>query len=118
MKQSITIFALSFFAVATSVPQQAAAVPAPAAASSTGIAALTGTYEMAPTFHIKIWQEGSRLMAQATGQDSFEIFAETGDTYYAKVAEVKFVFKKSASGKVTHFVMLQGGAEQIAKKIS
>jgi hypothetical protein len=117
MKQSIVILAISF-AVLGAPHVHAAAAPAAVAASANSFAALAGTYEMAPTFKIKIWQEGTRFMAQATGQGSFEIFAESGDTYYAKVAEVKFVFKKDASGKVTHFVMLQGGTEQTAKKIS
>lgn len=116
MKQSIVILAFSF-AVLGNGPMQAAAAPAPAEASANTFAAYAGTYEMAPTFKIKIWQEGARFMAQATGQGPFEIFAESGDTYYAKVAEVKFVFKKDASGKVTHFVMLQGGTEQSAKKL-
>lgn len=117
MKQSIVVFALSL-AVIGGVPLQGACAPAAATANASAFAALAGTYEMAPAFKIRIWQEGTQFMAQATGQGPFEIFAESGDTYYAKVAEVKFVFKKDASGKVTHFIMLQGGVEQSAKKIS
>lgn len=74
--------------------------------------------QMAPTFQIKIWEERGRYLVQATGQGAFDIFPESADTFYAKVVEVKFVFKKDSSGKVTHFVMLQGGIEQSAKKIS
>lgn len=116
MKHSIAIFAFSL-AVLSGASVPAAAAPAAVAASTDSFAPFAGTYEMAPTFKIKVWQEGARYMAQATGQGPFEIFAESGDTYYAKVAEVKFVFKKDASGKVTHFVMLQGGIEQVAKKV-
>lgn len=112
---------ITTIAILTGQPGSAAPAPpsSPAAIVSTAqFTAFEGLYEMAPEFKIKVWQDGGHYMAQATGQPSFEIFATAHDTFVAKVAPVKFVFKKDASGKVTHFVMHQGGQEQIAKKTS
>jgi hypothetical protein len=80
--------------------------------------AFEGVYELAPSFKVKVWTEAGHLMAQATGQGAFELFAEAGDTYFAKVAPLKFEFKRDASGKVSQFTLLQGGQEQVARKVN
>jgi hypothetical protein len=56
-------------------------------------------------------------MSQATGQGEFELFPDSETTFFAKVTELTVRFVKGADGQVTHFVLAQGGREQIAKKI-
>lgn len=119
MKQSFALVAIFLgILVNTQAQAQATAPTAAPTVAAVDFASLSGTYQMAPTFQIRIWEDGGHYMAQATGQGAFEIFPESADTFYAKLVAVKFVFKKDSSGKVTHFVMLQGGIEQSAKKIS
>ena len=62
-------------------------------------------------------EKGNEIYAQATGQGQFQLFAENETTFFAKVAALKVVFNKNASGKVESFTLHQGGQESIAKKI-
>ncbi len=121
MKKHI-VLALASITLLASLPGHAAegapALSSTQNASQNDLTALEGMYEMAPEFKVRVWQEGGRFMAQATGQVSFELFASGDDTFTAKIAPVKFAFKKDGSGKVTHFVLHQGGIEQIARKTS
>ena len=56
-------------------------------------------------------------MTQATGQEKFEIFAESETTFYPRAFAAKLTFVKDADGKVTSVRLLQGGRETIGKKI-
>ncbi len=76
-----------------------------------------GKYELAPTFVVAITREENRLMAQATGQGKFEIFPESETVFFAKVPQLSVRFVKDADGKVSHFVLSQGGKDQQARKI-
>ena len=76
-----------------------------------------GKYQLAPTFVVAITREENRLMAQATGQGKFEIFPESENVFFAKVTPLSVRFVKDADGKVSHFVLSQGGKDQQAKKI-
>ena len=79
--------------------------------------AYVGRYELAPGFIITMTREGGSLMSQATGQGKFELFPESETKFFAKVTELTVDFVKGADGKVTHFILTQGGREQLAKKI-
>jgi CubicO group peptidase (beta-lactamase class C family) len=79
--------------------------------------AYVGKYQLAPAFVVTMSREGNRLMSQATGQGRFELFPESETSFFAKVTELTVRFVKGPDGKVTHFVLTQGGREQIAKKI-
>ena len=76
-----------------------------------------GKYQLAPNFNVVITVKGNEIFAQATGQEQFPLFAENETTFFAKVAALKVVFNKNASGKVESFTLHQGGQESIAKKI-
>jgi CubicO group peptidase (beta-lactamase class C family) len=76
-----------------------------------------GRYELGPSFDVTVTREGNSLMSQATGQGKFELFPESETTFFAKATELTVQFVKGADGNVTHFVLTQGGREQIAKKI-
>jgi CubicO group peptidase (beta-lactamase class C family) len=75
-----------------------------------------GEYELAPTFKIKITQEGSRLFAQATAQPQFEVFAEKEGEFFFKVVYAQLTFTKDASGAVTGLILHQNGMDQKAPK--
>jgi CubicO group peptidase (beta-lactamase class C family) len=79
--------------------------------------AYAGKYQLGPAFIVTITRDGNRLMSQATGQGEFELFPDSETTFFAKVTELTVRFVKGADGQVTHFVLTQGGREQIAKKI-
>jgi CubicO group peptidase (beta-lactamase class C family) len=95
-------------------------VPAPRMVASVDPALFdqyVGQYELGPGFVITVTREGNSLMAQATGQGRFEVFPESDTKFFAKVTELALTFVKGPDGKVTHFVLTQGGRNQEAKKI-
>jgi CubicO group peptidase (beta-lactamase class C family) len=99
---------------------QSYTVPAPRTLATVDPAvfdAYVGKYQLAPTFTITVTREGKSLMTQATGQGKFELFPESETKFFAKVTELTVQFVKGADGTVTHFILTQGGREQLAKKI-
>jgi len=76
-----------------------------------------GEYELAPNFILTVTHEGGKLMTQATGQEKFEVFAETKTRFFLKVVDAQIEFYKDDTGKVTHLVLLQGGQKIEGKKI-
>jgi hypothetical protein len=56
-------------------------------------------------------------MAQATGQEAFELYPEAEDKFFLKVVEAKLTFVKDDKGQVTGLVLHQGGRDSPGKKI-
>ena len=79
--------------------------------------AYVGEYEVSPTFIVKIFREGDKLMTQATNQPPFELFPEGEDSFALKVVNAKVKFVKDAAGTVTGLVINQGGRDVPGKKI-
>ncbi len=75
-----------------------------------------GTYEIAPTFSIAITLEGGQLMAQATNQPKFPLFAESETIFFLKVVDAQVEFFKNDKGDVTHLVLHQGGHDATGTK--
>lgn len=76
-----------------------------------------GQYEIAPGFVLTISREGNKLMAQATGQSSAELFPESETKFFLRVVDARITFEKNASGQVTGLTLHQGGQNIPAKKI-
>ena len=76
-----------------------------------------GEYQLAPNFTIKVFIEGNGLKAQATGQQSFDLFAEKENVFFLKVVDAKVEFIKDASGTVTELVLYQNGQQPHGKKV-
>jgi len=76
-----------------------------------------GEYQLGPTFTITITSEDGKLMAQATGQDKFELFPTSETDFYLKVVPASVTFVKDAEGKVTELILTQSGRKGTAKKI-
>jgi len=76
-----------------------------------------GDYELGPDFMITITSENGKLMAQATGQSKFELFASSETEFFLKVVDARVTFVKDEQGKVTELILNQNGRKMPAKKI-
>jgi uncharacterized protein YneR len=79
-------------------------------------AGYVGDYEVQPGFIISVTKETDRLMAQATGQQKFEIFPESETNFFYQVVDAQVSFKRDARGRVTGLVLHQHGDHE-AKKV-
>lgn len=79
--------------------------------------ALVGVYEAAPGFSFKISVTDGHLTAQATGQPTFELFAESEDSFFLKVVDAQMSFVRDGSGTVTGLILHQGGRDLPARKV-
>lgn len=67
---------------------------------------LAGVYALNPQFRLAVRADGSRLLAQATGQGEFELFAKAPLRFFAKVTPLEIEFDADAKA----LTLLQGGA--------
>jgi CubicO group peptidase (beta-lactamase class C family) len=96
------------------------AIPKPKiaiAVSQDKLERLTGTYEIQKGFNLTIFLENGKLMGQATGQGSLELFAENDSTFFAKVAEIELVFHQNGNEKANALTLYQGGGSTRASRI-
>jgi CubicO group peptidase (beta-lactamase class C family) len=93
------------------------AEPVSTVISETILATYVGTYELQPGFNVDVTHKGQQLYAKATGQDAFELFAESETTFFAKVTPLKVIFNRDNTGQVISFTLEQGGARIPAKRI-
>jgi CubicO group peptidase (beta-lactamase class C family) len=70
-----------------------------------------GTYELNPNFSITITLEENQLMAQATKQPKFPLFAESESRFFYKAVDAQLEFFRDSDGTVTHLVLYQNGGE-------
>ncbi len=75
-----------------------------------------GEYPLAPNFVITVTRVSDRLMAQATGQPAFELFAESPTKFFLKVVDAQVEFETDAAGEITGLVLVQGGLRQRAPR--
>ncbi len=85
--------------------------------SAAAMASLEGEYEIVPGFVATVFRDGEKLMAQATGQSAFQLFAESETAWFAKVADIKIEFNRESTGAVSSLKLTQTGRDTIAKKI-
>lgn len=76
-----------------------------------------GNYKLNDQMNIAIRVNGDKITAQATGQGEFEIFAESESRFFAKVAPIVMTFVETSGGKAGSFVLEQGGAKLMARRI-
>ncbi|MGA2183808.1 MAG: serine hydrolase [Bryobacteraceae bacterium] len=76
-----------------------------------------GEYQLAPAFTIKVTRDGNRLLAQATNQPAFEIFAEKENEFFYKVVDAQITFVVDSAGRTTHLVLHQNGQDMKAVRI-
>jgi CubicO group peptidase (beta-lactamase class C family) len=70
-----------------------------------------GTYEVRPGFDVVVTLEGGQLMAQATGQAKFPIFAESETRFFLKAVDAQIEFARDERGSATDLTLHQGGRD-------
>lgn len=68
---------------------------------------LAGVYALNPQFKLTVRADGTRLLAQATGQGEFELFAKAAKRFFAKVTPLEIEFDADAKA----LTLYQGGAQ-------
>ena len=81
------------------------------------LAQFVGEYELAPTFKITITIKNDALVAQATGQPPFDLFAKSENVFFVKVVDAEVEFVKNDKGEVVSLILHQGGQNIPGKKI-
>ena len=76
-----------------------------------------GDFELMPGFSILVSMDGEKLMAQATGQPAFQLFAESKDHFFLKEVDAQVVFNRNDKGVVHSLTLFQGGQELEGKKV-
>jgi CubicO group peptidase (beta-lactamase class C family) len=76
-----------------------------------------GVYEVVPQFQITVKVEDGKLMAQATNQPPFELFAQKENYFFLKAVEAEVEFVSNEKGEVEKLILYQGGRKTEAKKI-
>lgn len=76
-----------------------------------------GEYELAPGFLIVITKEGTKLMAQATGQPKIELVPESKTKFFVREVNAQLEFVVNESGVASSLVLHQGGRDMPGKKI-
>lgn len=69
-----------------------------------------GAYELKPGFDLVVTLEGDQLMAQATGQPKFPMFAESETKFFLKVVDAQVEFAGD------HLILHQGGQDMTARR--
>jgi hypothetical protein len=80
------------------------------------LAQYVGTYELRPGLDLMITLEGDQLMAQATSQPKFPLFAESETKFFLKVVDAEMEFIRDDKGVVTYLIHRQGPSEIKAPK--
>lgn len=91
--------------------------PVATAAAPSSYDRLAGIYELAPGFSLTITRDGTKLMAQGTGQPQFELLPESATMFAAKEIEVKIEFVTAADGKASSIFLYQGGQKISGRKM-
>lgn len=77
-----------------------------------------GTYEISPTFTIKVSHESDGLKMQATGQPKVNIYPESETKFYMKIVNAQVEFERNSNNQVERLVLYQNGAVMPGKKIN
>ena len=70
-----------------------------------------GTYLLAPLFWITVTVEDGRLMAQATGQEKFQLFAESETKFFYKVVDAQITLVENDDGEIGKLILHQNGKD-------
>ncbi len=96
-------------------PKPTEATPA-VAISEAALERYVGEYQLAPTFIITVTREGAKLFGQATGQQRFELTAESATKFAIAIVSAQIEFTVE-NDKATQLTLYQGGQVVPGKKI-
>lgn len=80
------------------------------------LARYVGEYELAPDFVITVTLEDAKLMAQATGQEKFRIYAESESRFFYRAVDAQVTFVTNDRGTVEKLILHQNGRDAPGKK--
>jgi len=112
---AVTVISKNVAAILFNQPYEVPAAKKEISVDTSILKKYIGEYELAPGFTITVFLEGKNLKAQATGQPSFDLFAEKENIFFLKVVEAKIEFIKDANGKVTEMILYQNGEHKVKK---
>lgn len=75
-----------------------------------------GVFEIQPGFDLTITSLKNQLFAQATGQQKFELFAESNIKFFLKVVKASVLFHENEKGEINALTLNQGGRAMRAEK--
>jgi len=76
-----------------------------------------GRYELQRGFDIDVFLQGQKLFARATGQNEFELYAESDTSFFAMVTAIEIDFRiDEKNNEVKGLTLFQGGGEFFAPK--
>lgn len=87
------------------------------AMTSQQLDAYVGEYRLGPGFILHVFRKNDQLLAQATGQGPFPIYASGRDAFFAKVTEIRIEFRRGKNGKVASLVLHQSGHDTPAPRL-
>ncbi len=76
-----------------------------------------GSYALSPAFAITVTLEDGQLVAQATGQQKLEIFAESPTEFFYRVVDAQISFVKGKDGQVEKMILHQNGHDLPGLKV-
>jgi CubicO group peptidase (beta-lactamase class C family) len=76
-----------------------------------------GKYELGASLFVTVTREGEHFMAQVTGDEKEEIFAESETRFFLKTVDAQLEFERDANGRATGLVLHQGGQHLKAKRV-
>jgi len=76
-----------------------------------------GTYASSEhPLSIRIWKDGNKLIAQASGQGPFALTAESEKEFTFRPARLKIIFDLQNKSEVRQFTLKQGGGQYVFQK--
>ena len=76
-----------------------------------------GEYEIGSDLHVIISVKNNELVAAPTGQLESVIYALKENLFFVKEQDIQIEFTRNDQKEVTGFILYQGGAKIICKKI-
>jgi len=75
-----------------------------------------GTYALSGKSTITVNRNTNGLSVEYPGQSAFDVFPESEDQFFAKIADTQVAFTRNSSGIVTQLTLRQAGRERTAQK--
>lgn len=76
-----------------------------------------GEYELMPGFILTVTRAGTQLLAQATGQGKFPVYAKSKNVFFYKVVVAQLTFNPNAAGAIESVTLNQGGQQIEGKRV-
>jgi CubicO group peptidase (beta-lactamase class C family) len=80
------------------------------------LATYAGFYVLTPHFGLTVTVEDGKLMVQATGQEKFQVFAESQTLFFYKVVDAQITFGPDKDGTVNKLILHHGGRDREADR--